>query len=305
MKENKESYIVKSGGCLAAWQIEANEQRNEGWQMNYALSSDGILTISGNTGLYPVVAPDAIPYYDEPEGPPCGWSEHVSQFRDFDFHTVVIEEGVKLLGEECFKDCKTLKKIILPEKMPIIRKSFAVGTPLEYTIKNNLQYLGPPSNPYYYLMGATDDFNDEILVIPPGTVRIADEAFKNKRFIKEVVFPDSLEFAGWFTFDGTSIKEVFIPEGHLAIDETLMAFDGEEGSPLEVVSLPYSMYKIYKEGNDTGLVESWRRTSTIIYRNPDDSIAEILEPIPLQINSDIDDTNSDPATADDDDELPF
>ena len=272
---------IKSGSCLTEWQQKAVETRGEDFKLNFTLTDDGILTISGNTGLYSVPAPDAEPYYDEPEGPPCGWSEYASPFKDLYFHTAIIEDGVTLLGEECFKDCKHLKKMILPENMPVIRKNFAEGTSLEYTEKDGLIFLGPPSNPFYYLMGPAGDFNKEILEIPEGTVRIADEAFTNKGFIKQVKFPDTLEFIGWYTFDGTSIRHLFIPEGKLAFDETLMAFDGNPGAPLESVSLPSSMYKIYKEGKDTGLVEAWNRTCKIIYRNPDDSIAEILEPHPL------------------------
>ena len=105
---------------------------------------------------------------------------------------------------------------------------------------------------------------------------IADYAFKDKKSIKEVVFPSTLEFAGWYTFEGTSIKDVFIPEGKLAYDETLLAFEGWDKHLS--ISVPYSMYKEYKEGNDNGWVEAYNRDTKIIFRNPDGSIAETLEP---------------------------
>ena len=296
--------IIKEGSCLAPWQIEANLKREEGHKMNFILTDDGILTISGNSHLCPIPSPNATPFYDEPDGEPCGWSEYISQFKDMDFHTVIIEDGVKVLDEQCFKDCKGLKKIVLPAHVPTIRSSFADGTSLEYTLRNNLKFLGSPSHPLYSLMGATDDFCEENLIIPEGTVRIADEAFKNKKSLKAVVFPESLEFLGWYTFEGTSIKELFIPEGELADEETLIAFDGEGGTPLETISLPYSMYKSYKEGMDAGMVEAWNRTCRIIYRNPDDSIAEILDPHPLDYNSSPDETMESPIETDSD-ELPF
>lgn len=280
--KNSKGTIIKSGSCLTPWQIEAKKERGEDWRMEYKLSDEGILTISGNTHLCCVPAADAIPYYDEPVGDPCGWSEYTSQFEDLDFHTVIIEDGVKVLGEECFKNCKGFHKIILPENMPVIRKYFADGTPLEYTVIDKLKFLGPPSNPCYYLMGCEDDFNEEKLVVPEGTIRIANEAFSNKTCIREVVFPASLEYAGWLSFEGTSVKEIIIPEGKLANDETLVAFDGNPAAPLETISLPYSMYLTYKKGQDKGMVEAWLRTSRIIYRSPDDTIAEILDPIPLE-----------------------
>lgn len=292
--KNSKGTIIKSGSCLTPWQIEAKKERGEDWRLEYKLSDEGILTVSGNTHLFCVPAADAIPYYDEPEGDPCGWSEYTSQFENLDFHTVIIEDGITVLGEGCFKNCKGLHKIILPENMPVIRNSFAEDTPLEYTVLNKMKFLGPPSNPLYNLMGCDDDFNEEKLIIPEGTIRISNEAFRNKTCIKEVVFPSSLEHAGWNSFEGTSVIEIIIPEGELARDETLIAFDGNPGAPLETISLPYSMYLIYKEGRNIGIVEAWNRTSRIIYRNPDDTIAEILDPKPLEYSkSDDSETSSD------------
>ena len=297
--------IIKSGSCLAPWQTLANEERDEGYKMDFTLSDDGVLTISGNALLSPVPASDANPYYDEPEGPPSGWSDYVSQFKDMDFHTVIIEDGVRVLEELCFKDCKALKKIILPQQVPTIRNTFAEGSSLEYNIIGNLKFLGPPSNPLYYLMGATDDFREEKLVIPDGTVKVADEAFLNKVFIKDVVFPESLEFLGWYTFEGTSIKHLFLPEGKLADGETLIAFDGQDGSPLETISFPFSLYRLYKDRKDLGMVEAWNRTCKIFFRNPDDSIAEILEPHPLENDYYSPQTPSESPSESDSDELPF
>lgn len=301
-ESHTDSPVIK-GECLAPSQQDSNREYGSDYKMEYKLTPDGVLTVSGNTWILPQPSTDAQPYYDEPVGPPYGWSEYESQFKHLNFHTLVIDEGVVGIGETSFKDCKNLKRLILPEKVPTIRKSFADGTPLEYTIKDGLKFLGPPSNPLYYLMGATDDFKDEILKIPEGTVRIADEAFKDMAFIKHLEFPSTLEHLGWYTFDGTSVKELFLKEGKLAYDETLLAFDGDPGAPLEVVSLPFSMYEIYKNGEDCGLVEAWNRTCRIIYRNSDDSVAEIIEPHALETNfpescdMDLPEQNSD--------ELPF
>ena len=305
-KEFLKKTIIKKGSCLTP------RQKEEGYKMDFILTDDGVLTISGNSHLCPIPAPDAIPYFDDdPAGPPSYWSKYVSQFKDMDFHTVIIEDGVTVLSEHCFKDCKALKKIILPEHVPTIRYTFAEGSSLEYTVKDNLKFLGPPSNPLFYLRGATDDYNEDRLIIPEGTVRIADEAFKNKKFIKEIVVPESLEFLGWYTFEGTSIKELFLPEGKLAYDETLIAFEqristmeGKDSKSLETISLPYSMYKTYKEGLDPEMVEAWNTTRKIIFRNPDDSIAEVLEPQPLENYSHTEETKISTIETNSD-ELPF
>ena len=297
---------VKKGDCLSPGQQDSNKEYETDYRMEYKLTPDGILTISGNDWLFPIPSSDAEAYYDEPVGPPCGWSAYESQFKDLNFHTLIIDEGVIGIGAECFKDCKGLKRLILPEKVPTIRKSFADGTKLEYTVKDNLKFLGPPSNPLYYLMGPTDNFKEERLIIPEGTVRVADEAFKGMSFLKFLEYPSTLEHLGWYTFEGTSIKELFLKEGKLAYDETLLAFDGEKETPLEVISLPFSMYETYKKGEDCGLVEAWNRTCTIIYRTPDNSIAEVLEPRSLEISfPDSDDSTQKEGGSVEQSELPF
>lgn len=268
--------IIRSGSCLDPWVLEDIKETGENLWLDYALYEDGTLKISGNTKLTATF--DRNEYDDN--GEPVS-SLYTSRFKDLDFHTVIIEEGVSILENECFKGCRNFMKIVLPEKVPVIRKDFAEGSPLEYTEKNGLLFLGPSSNPIYYLMGCTEDFDKETLIIPEGAVFIANEAFKGKKFIKKVVFPSTLEFAGWYTFDDTSIKDVYIPEGKLAYDETLLAFDGWD-IHLESISVPYSMYKEYKEGNDHGWVEAYNRHTKIIFRNPDGSIAETLEPKPQE-----------------------
>lgn len=205
-----------------------------------------------------------------------------------------VEDGLRRLPEDSIQ---RIERVIKNNNL----------TPLEYTVKDNLLFIGTHAQPLFYLIGSVENFQPEKLVIPEGTVMIADYAFKNKKSIRQLVFPSSLEFLGWFTFEGTSIKELFLPEGKLAYDETLIAFDGEigVGTSLETISLPYNMYQIYKAGQDKGLVETWNRTCKIIYRNPDDSIAEIIGPHPLETQ----DTNSSKKEVSthnhDSDEFPF
>ena len=264
--------IIESGSCLDPWILDEFKESGENIRLDYTLYDDGILKISGNTKL--TARFDRNEYDDS--GEPIS-ALYTSRFKDLDFHTVIIEEGISGLEEESFKNCKNFRHIILPEKMPVIRKNFANGSPLEYTEKEGLVFLGPASNPLYYLMGSKEGFDRKTLIIPEGTIMIADYAFKDKKCIKDVVFPSTLEFAGWYTFDGTSIKDAFIPEGKLAHDETLLAFDGDD-IHLKSISVPFTMYEEYKKGNDYGWVEAYNRTAKIIFRNHDGSIAETLDP---------------------------
>ena len=63
------------------------------------------------------------------------------------------------------------------------------------------------------------------------------------------------------------------------------------------------MYETYKNGGDSGLVEAWNRTCNIIYRNPDNSIAEIIEPHPWE--SLFPDSFENDITEEESDVLPF
>lgn len=230
-----EDNIVRKG-CLSL--------KNKG--LSYTLTSDGVLTISGSGWLYPVPAPDANPYYDddpEPEGP-SGWSEYISEFKDMDFHTARIEEGIRGLDTFSFRDCKSLRKIILPNSDFFIHARFAEGSPIEYFEEGGLLFLGSSANPRQVLIGCSEEFKNKILEIPEGTVTISDEAFWGKEFIEEVKIPNSLRFLGWYTFAGTSIRHLFLPDGNLANPEWIMAFDSDDFEfSLKSLSLPMSMYE--------------------------------------------------------------
>ncbi len=233
--------------CRVEWQL-----RKENCRMQYRLTDEGILIISGNSWVCRKPAPDAESVeIDEYDGEVTEWSEYVSQFKDLDFHTVIIEEGVIGLDNRCFEGCWNLRKILLPATLYSIYADIAKDTPLEYLNENGLLYLGTQDNPHHVLMGCTPEFNQSKLAIAEGTVTIAHEAFYGKNFIREVVLPKSLEYMGRQCFAGTSIKDFYIPEGPLADDEWILAFDSDEFDlSLESLSLPTEMYENYLNEQD-------------------------------------------------------
>lgn len=258
----------RKGDCRTDWQLRRKDCR-----MHYNLSADGVITVSGNDILSPVPAPDAYPFYDDavPEEGPTGWTNYTSGFREMDFHTVVIENGVKCLDTFCLKDCKNLRKVILPEGIMSVYARFADGAALDFFEEDGLLFLGTPENPRYALMGCAESFNNNILEIPEGTVIIAHEAFLGKDFIEEVDIPRSLVYMGRQSFAGTSIRRLFLPEGKLANDEWILAFDSAEFDfSLKYLSLPLSMHDDFLNSKDWYL----RLGCDIAFRNPDGSTAE-------------------------------
>lgn len=259
--------IIKSGDC--------RPQNSTKFWMKYTLTDDGVLTISGNDCLYSI--------YD------AGWVDgrevdvSVSQFRELDFHTVVIEEGVSCLEQDCFTGCKGLKKIILPDTLLSVYRGFADDTPLEYLNEGGLLYLGTEENPHHILMGCTDDYNAERLEIAEGTVAIAHGAFSGRESIRDINFPASLRYLGRCAFYYTSIRHIRIPDGNLAHENNLLAFKKEQ---LETISVPYRLYKRYQvlkayyeahaRKEDSDCWWKYFEYSTITFRGPFDSIQEVI-----------------------------
>lgn len=243
---------------------------NEG--LSYTLTADGVLTVSGEGWLYPAPAPDAEPCYDDPDDfEPTGWSAYTSEFVGLDFHTAVIEKGIRCLDSFCFRDCRNLKKVILPEGLLSIYADFAQGSPLEYFEEEGLLFLGTTGNPRYVLMGGSEKFNRKKLVIPEGTATIAHAAFWGKEFIEELEIPSSLESLGRMTFAGTSIRHLFLPEGAVADPEWILAFDSAEFDlSLQSLSFPMSMHGEFLKEKDWYL----RLGCDITFRKPDGTVGE-------------------------------
>lgn len=255
--------------CRVWWQL-----RKENCRMDYKLTDEGILIVSGNSWLCRKPAPDAVPVeVDEYDGTVTEWSEYMSQFKDLVFHKVVIEPGITCLDELCFEGCKNLREIILPETLFSVYADFAKDTPLEYLDEGGLLYLGTAENPHHILMGCTPGFNESALTIAEGTVKIAHKAFYGKRCIREVILPSTLEYMGRECFAGTSIKNFYIPEGPLADDEWILSFDSAEFElSLESVSFPIEMYESYLDNQD------WYDNlhCTLIYRNHEGTVEKVV-----------------------------
>lgn len=233
--------IIKQGDCRQREQLE-----NENIVMQYTLTDEGVLTISGNGELYGGELDWADPYYID---------VLFSQFKDMGVNEVVIEEGVTGLGICCFANCRSLKKItipssvktigykafwecyelcemVLPEQLEIesIGMDVFARTSLQLSEYDHSLYWGNAQNPYYAcLRGSSDtheihndtvvivelafaDLKDcEKIVLPPSLKYISDEAFAYCSRLKEIELPEGLKGVGHDAFTGTSIQTLKLP----------------------------------------------------------------------------------------------
>lgn len=285
--------------------------------VNYTLI-DGVLTvIHEGSYMHHNPAKDAEAVYWDFKGVPYTWSHYESPFVDLDFHTAVLEPGFTDIKADFFTGCKNLKKVVIPDTALEIHPDFARGVNLEYQNDKGLLFMGNAKNPHHFLMGCDDEFREGHLIIPEGVNCVHAGAFDGKDFIKELSLPQTLKGLGKYSFRGTSIKSLFIPDKGLGEDETASRwyFGVFVGCPLENISVPYNHYEFYLENTDMEHVDWWHAfpNCTIGFRQSEGGYAEVLppdedpkfnEPQPLDIH--INGNSDHPQDSDSsEDELPF
>ncbi len=149
--------------------------------------------------------------------------------------TVIVPEGVKIIGRSAFQNCTELVSISLPESLEFIAEhAFYNCTSLqELTINSNCLNENSVG---VFAKTAIESFSfpEDITIIPmqafygtklrsvtfPDSIKEIDtEAFKNCENLEEVNLNDGLEILGKNTFSNTAIKEIKIPKTVSKINE--------------------------------------------------------------------------------------
>lgn len=285
--------IIKSGIAICHDGSEFEEDYDTYGAMSYSLTSDGVLYLLSNEEIPAESAADYV------------------RFQDLDFHTAIVTPGVEDLPYGCLANCKNLHKVVIWDGIPSIHPQFATSSPVEYYVENGLKFLGTESNPHYALMEFADGVTAKKIVIPEGTIEVQQCAFRNQAELSEVIIPRSLSWVKFYAFEGTSVKELYIPDGSQlppgGLEEIwLLAFD----CLLRRISVPYNFYEYYLAQKDDPLPHerSFKygayEDCEVTFRNPDGTVAEVVRGPESVVRSEPEPEPDSPLPLTDD-ELPF
>ena len=188
---------------------------------------------------------------------------------------IVVSDGIEVLGNGVFINCKELKEVVLPETLKRIGTTDPTGCPkilgtmtkfegtFEYTaleevvIPNSVKYIGE-----YAFSGCT---KLKKITLPTELKEIKEYTFCWCKSLQEVVFPAQLKVIGMEAFEGCeSLKSVTLPEGVGSIEQG--AFAGCRS--LESIYIPDSVNEI-GGGRGSGFLQTFGQPDD---RNPDFTI---------------------------------
>lgn len=143
-------------------------------------------------------------------------------FRDCKtLKTIKLPETIEYIGERAFKGCTALKSISLPKKIKYLSVSFS-NKDLTYPECGEGSFDGCtsltsvkiPKNLYAYDKAFTNCTSLKSVVIENGTKKISDNAFNGCTSLQSVKIPGSIQYIGFSAFNGcTSLKSVTLPTG--------------------------------------------------------------------------------------------
>ena len=127
---------------------------------------------------------------------------------------VVLNNGVTEIGNGCFSGCTNLTKVCLSDEIAVIgENAFLNCNNLEYTVEEELKYLGSENNPYLYLVG-TASTAITTAKIHAGCKIIGAGALLNCSKLTNLEIPNSVTTIGDYAFsECDGLTEVIIPAG--------------------------------------------------------------------------------------------
>ena len=194
---------------------------------------------------------------------------------------IYLPYGVRRIADDAFRNCVSLRELLLPETPESVGSGAFLGTPWWGALPEGCVYLG---NILYRYKGAMPP--GAALSLREGTAAVAQGAFRDREELSEIVLPDGLESVGpmafynnvhlkairlpaslreigVYAFHGCAdLSELALPEGCRALGDR--AFYGCRG--LRDVRLPGSLVSI---GQD-----AFRRCPDVTVRAPAGSAAE-------------------------------
>lgn len=164
---------------------------------------------------------------------------------------IVVSEGIEILGNGVFINCKELKEVVLPGTLRRIGTTDPTGCPkilgtmtkfegtFEYTALENVEI--PDSVKYIGDYAFSGCGALKRIALPAELKEIRENTFRWCKELEQIVFPRSLEMIRMEAFEGCeSLREVILPEGVRSIEQG--AFSGCRN--LESIYLPDSVNEI-------------------------------------------------------------
>ena len=171
--------------------IASGECGNQGDNLTWQLTDDGVLTISG-TG--------AMSDYGSSDTP---WVDYRDRIK-----SVVLESGVNQIGKYAFSDCSNLTDVTIPEGVTgIAAYAFNRCTGLKsISIPDTVTSIGDSA--FYKCSSLTG------LTIPEGVTHIGASAFRSCTSLADVTVADSVISIGSLAFaDCTNLTGIALPGG--------------------------------------------------------------------------------------------
>ncbi len=186
--------------------------------ITWNLDENGVLTISGSTEMPHVINSASVE-----------WNDSRNLIKE-----VIIQDGVKSIGQYAFYSCKNLTKVTIPSSVTTIGQSaFAGATKLtSITIPSSVTSIESRA---FSNTGCTE------IVIPNSVTEFDGAVMADSPLLEKVVLPEGLTTLGTNVFGGcTNLKSVNIPSSVTTIHE--YAFSS--CSSLTSISLPNGLKTI-------------------------------------------------------------
>jgi len=196
---NPSEIVIASGTC--------------GENLNWKLTEDGILTISG-----------------EGEMQYCNWGSYLQQIKE-----VVMEEGVTSIGASTFYGCSSLTSVTIPDSVT----SIGVAAFWDCTSLESIIIPESVTRIADYTFDGCSSLTS--VTIPESVESIGVHAFRNCSSLTSITIPESVTNIESFAFfDCNALTSIVIPEGVTSIANS--TFSG--CSALISVTIPESVTSI-------------------------------------------------------------
>lgn len=126
-----------------------------------------------------------------------------------------LPKQLQTLGTLAFENCESLTHVSVYEEIRSIYGSAFRYCPLEFTVHNNVEYLGNSENPYLVAVSAPD-FDGDSCTIADTCLVIGGNAFESSG-ISNIVIPDSVKHICSGAFRRCGLSTVTLPKNLLTL----------------------------------------------------------------------------------------